>query len=173
MNADTGFGMSLLHFPICRLDGTPATVGLITGGRPALLVNVASQCGLTSQYGALEVLHERYADRGFTVVGLPCNQFGGQEPGTPEEIAGFCSRTYGVTFPLTEKVEVNGEDRHPIYAELVNHADEAGATGDIRWNFEKFLLSSDGRVVARFRPIVEPDDDRIIAALETLLSGTG
>jgi glutathione peroxidase len=111
--------MSLLDTPISRLDGTSATLGEITGGRPALLVNVASRCGLTPQYDALEMLHEKYSDRGFTVVGVPCNQFGGQEPGTSEEIAEFCSATYGVTFPMTEKIEVNGEGRHPVYQALV------------------------------------------------------
>src|SRR6478672_13248393 len=110
--------MSILDAPIARLDGTPATLGQITGGGPALLVNVASKCGLTPQYTALEALHEQYADRGFTVVGVPCNQFGGQEPGSAEEIEEFCSTTYGVTFPMSEKVDVNGEDRHPVYADL-------------------------------------------------------
>ena len=114
--------MSILDAPIGRLDGSDATLGEITGGRPALLVNVASKCGLTPQYTALEQIHEQYADRGFTVVGVPCNQFGGQEPGSSEEIAEFCSATYGVTFPMTEKVEVNGDDRHALYRELVTDA---------------------------------------------------
>ena len=114
--------MSILDAPIGRLDGSDATLGEITGGRPALLVNVASKCGLTPQYTALEQLHAKYADRGFTVVGVPCNQFGGQEPGSSEEIAEFCSATYGVSFPMTEKVEVNGDGRHPVYAELVDDA---------------------------------------------------
>lgn len=161
--------MSLLDTPIARLDGTPGTLGEITGGRPALLVNVASKCGLTPQYAGLEKLHEGYADRGFTVVGLPCNQFLGQEPGTPEEIAEFCSSTYGVTFPLTEKIDVNGEDRHQVYAALVNTPDEKGHTGDVQWNFEKFLVDGAGTVVARFSPQVEPDDDRLVAAVESVL----
>ena len=161
--------MSLLDTPIARLDGTTGTLGEITGGRPALLVNVASRCGLTPQYAGLEKLHEGYADRGFTVVGLPCNQFLGQEPGTPEEIAEFCSSTYGVTFPLTEKIDVNGDDRHPVYAALVDTADEKGHTGDVQWNFEKFLVDGDGTVVARFSPQVEPDDDRLVAAVESVL----
>jgi glutathione peroxidase len=144
--------MSLTEQPIARLDGTPATLGEITGGRPALLVNVASRCGLTPQYTALEELHEKYASRGFTVVGIPCNQFGGQEPGSSEEIAEFCSATYGVTFPMTEKVEVNGAGRHPVYDELVQAPDESGRTGDIAWNFEKFLIDESGAVVARFNP---------------------
>lgn len=161
--------MSLHETPIARLDGSPATLGDIVEGRPALLVNVASKCGLTPQYTGLEDLHEKYAPRGFTVVGVPCNQFGGQEPGSPEEIAEFCSATYGVTFPMTEKVEVNGEGRHPLYAELTEAADEQGRTGDIAWNFEKFVLDADGRVVARFNPSVEPGDARLVEAVESVL----
>jgi glutathione peroxidase len=162
--------MSLHETPIARLDGSPATLGEIVEGRPALLVNVASKCGLTPQYTGLEELHEKYAGRGFTVVGVPCNQFGGQEPGTPAEIAEFCSSTYGVTFPMTEKVEVNADGRHPLYAELTRAADEQGRTGDIAWNFEKFVLDGDGRVVARFNPSVEPDDARLVAAVESVLA---
>ena len=162
--------MTLLDLPIARLDGTPATLGEITGRRPALLVNVASRCGLTPQYTGLEQLHEKHAGSGFTVVGLPCNQFGAQEPGSPEEIAEFCSATYGVTFPMTEKVEVNGDGRHPVYAELVGTPDEKGQSGDITWNFEKFLLDADGRVVARFSPGVEPDDERLVGAVTDLLA---
>jgi glutathione peroxidase len=161
--------MSIPEQPIARLDGTAATLGEITGGRPALLVNVASKCGLTPQYTALEELHEKYAPRGFTVVGIPCNQFGGQEPGGADEIAEFCSATYGVTFPMTEKVEVNGPDRHPVYEELVQTPDESGRTGDIAWNFEKFLVDGSGAVVARFNPRVVPDDPRVIDAIESVL----
>ncbi len=161
--------MSLHETPIARLDGTPATLGEITGGKPALLVNVASKCGLTPQYSGLEELHEKLAPRGFTVVGVPCNQFGGQEPGSPDEIAEFCSATYGVTFPMTEKVEVNGAGRHPLYDELTQAADEQGRSGDIAWNFEKFVLDADGRVVARFNPSVEPDDARLVEAVESVL----
>ena len=161
--------MSLLDLPIARLDGTDATLGEITGGAPALLVNVASKCGLTPQYTALESLQEQYAGRGFTVVGVPCNQFGGQEPGSADEIADFCSATYGVTFPMTEKVDVNGEERHPVYVELVQVADQAGKNGDVRWNFEKFLLDGSGSVVARFDPTVVPDDPRVTGAIESVL----
>jgi glutathione peroxidase len=161
--------MSLLDTPIARLDGSPATLGEITGGRPALVVNVASQCGLTPQYTGLEMLHKEYADRGFTVVGVPCNQFGGQEPGTSEEIQEFCSTTYGVTFPLTEKVEVNGDARHPIYTRLVETADEEGRSGDIQWNFEKFLVDGSGDVVARFSPGVVPEDRLVVEAVERLV----
>ena len=161
--------MSLLDIPLGRLDGSAATLGEITDGKPALLVNVASKCGLTPQYTALEQVHEQYAGRGFTVVGIPCNQFGGQEPGTSEELAEFCSATYGVTFPMTEKIEVNGDGRHPLYDELVQVADESGKAGDISWNFEKFLVDEQGKVVARFAPTVVPDDPRITGAIERLL----
>ncbi|MGH8828224.1 MAG: glutathione peroxidase [Jiangellaceae bacterium] len=162
--------MRLHDISISRLDGSPATLGRLTAGSPALLVNVASKCGLTPQYEALERLHEKYAERGFTVVGIPCNQFGGQEPGTSEEIAEFCSATYGVTFPMTEKVDVNGERRHDLYRTLVDVPDESGRSGDIRWNFEKFLVAADGELVARFSPQVVPDDERVIQAIENLLS---
>lgn len=162
--------MSILDAPIARLDGTPSVLAELTGGKPALLVNVASKCGLTPQYGGLERLQETYSGRGFTVVGFPCNQFFGQEPGSGEEIAEFCSATYGVTFPLSEKIDVNGDDRHPIYRELVTAINEAGAAGDVTWNFEKFLIDADGAVVARFSPQVEPEDPRILEAVEGLLA---
>ena len=161
--------MSILDAPIARLDGTPGTLRDLTGGRPALLVNVASKCGLTPQYSGLEELHERYAERGFTVVGLPCNQFLGQEPGTASEIAEFCSATYGVTFPMTEKIEVNGDDRHDIYRSLTASPDEEGEAGDVQWNFEKFLIAADGTVIGRFRPKVEPTDVRLVDAIEAML----
>ena len=161
--------MSILDAPIGRLDGSAATLGDITAGRPALLVNVASKCGLTPQYTALEQIHERYANRGFTVVGVPCNQFGGQEPGSAGEIAEFCSATYGVTFPMTEKVEVNGDDRHPVYDELVRTPNETGEAGDVQWNFEKFLVAADGAVVARYSATVVPDDERITSAIEAIV----
>ena len=161
--------MSLFDTPIARLDGTRGTLGDLGGRRATLLVNVASRCGLTPQYSGLELLHEKYADRGFGVVGVPCNQFGGQEPGSSEEIAEFCSATYGVTFPLTEKVDVNGPDRHEIYTALVDTPDGDGRTGDIVWNFEKFLLDSDGEVVARFDPRVEPEDPTLVASIEAQL----
>lgn len=161
--------MSILEAKIARLDGTPSTLGEITGGRPALLVNVASKCGLTPQYAGLEKLHEQHAGRGFTVVGLPCNQFLGQEPGTAAEIAEFCSATYGVTFPMTEKIDVNGADRHEIYRTLVETPTENGEAGDISWNFEKFLIDGEGKVLARFSPRVEPEDGRIVSAIESVL----
>jgi glutathione peroxidase len=160
---------ALQELPVTTLDGTPSTLGELAAGKAALVVNVASRCGLTPQYGALEALHEEYADRGFTVIGVPCNQFMGQEPGTAEEIAEFCSATYGVTFPMTEKVEVNGPGAHPLYQELTATPDAQGEAGDVKWNFEKFLCSSRGRVVARFRPQVEPDAPEVRAAIEALL----
>lgn len=138
-------------------------------GRVVLVVNVASRCGLTPQYAGLEHLHEQYAAKGFTLLGVPCNQFMGQEPGTSEEIADFCSATYGVTFPMTEKVEVNGEGRHALYERLVGFADSEGHSGDIRWNFEKFLIGRDGKVVARFSPQTEPESTEVVAAVEGAL----
>jgi glutathione peroxidase len=162
--------VSILDAPIARLDGTPTTLGEITAGRPALLVNVASKCGLTPQYTGLEQLQEKYADAGFTVVGLPCNQFMGQEPGSAEEIAEFCSATYGVTFPMTEKIDVNGEDRHPIYAGLVETPNEKGEAGDVAWNFEKFLVDGQGAVVARFSPQVVPEDPQLVAAVQAVVA---
>ena len=159
----------LLDLPVSTLQGEPTTLRDLTDGRPALLVNVASRCGLTPQYSALEALHEEYGVRGFTVVGVPCNQFMGQEPGTAEEIAEFCSATYGVTFPMTEKVEVNGPGAHPIYQQLTATPDVDGKDGDVAWNFEKFVLSGQGEVVARFRPQTQPDAPEVRAAIESVL----
>jgi glutathione peroxidase len=130
---------------------------------------VASRCGLTPQYAGLEQLQERFATSGFSVLGVPCNQFGGQEPGSAEQIATFCSNTYGVTFPMTEKVDVNGEGRHPLYARLVSTPDEQGKSGDIQWNFEKFLVSPEGEVLARFRPRTEPLSDEVVGAIQSVL----
>jgi glutathione peroxidase len=132
-------------------------------------VNVASKCGLTPQYTGLEELHEKYKDQGFAVLGFPCNQFGGQEPGTAEEIQTFCATTYGVTFPMMEKIDVNGDTRHPIYKALTPIADVTGKDGDIRWNFEKFVISADGKSVTRFSPRVKPEDPTVIAAVEAAL----
>jgi glutathione peroxidase len=161
--------MSILEIPVATLDGRPSTLGAHEG-KAMLVVNVASKCGLTPQYTKLEEVQKRYGAAGFTVLGVPCNQFKGQEPGTAEEIQEFCSATYGVTFPLLEKINVNDPDRHPLYAELTQTPDAAGEAGDVQWNFEKFLVASDGRVVARFRPPVEPDAPEVIAAIEDLLS---
>lgn len=134
-----------------------------------LIVNVASKCGLTPQYTALEQLHEKYSARGFSVVGFPCNQFGAQEPGSPDEIATFCSTTYGVTFPMMEKIDVNGDGRHEIYRELTQVADGEGHSGDIRWNFEKFVVTADGSVT-RFSPMVAPDDPAVVSLIEANLA---
>ena len=157
--------MTLYDIPVKTLSGEDSSLGALAG-KTLLVVNVASKCGLTPQYAALEALHERLADRGFAVVGFPCNQFMGQEPGTAEEIEEFCSTTYGVTFPMFEKIEVNGEGRHPIYDELTAVPDADGAAGDVQWNFEKFLLGPDGSVLARFRPRTVPDDPEVLAAIE-------
>ena len=153
---------------LSTLSGAPLKEAELQG-RAVLVVNVASRCGLTPQYTGLEQLQERYGERGFTVLGVPCNQFGEQEPGSAEEIQTFCSTTYGVSFPMTEKLEVNGPERHPLYTTLTATADEAGEAGDVQWNFEKFLVSADGRPVARFRPMVEPESQELTDAIESAL----
>jgi glutathione peroxidase len=160
--------MSISDIPVKSLAGQDSSIGAHLG-KAALVVNVASKCGLTPQYTALEQLQKTYGDRGLTVLGFPCNQFGGQEPGTAEEIEQFCSTSYGVTFPMFEKIEVNGAGRHPVYTELTEAKDAEGEAGDIQWNFEKFLVDGDGEVVARFRPRTEPDAPEVIAAIEKLL----
>jgi glutathione peroxidase len=136
---------------INSLDGTALDLRQFEG-KATLVVNVASRCGLTPQYSGLEELHERFAASGFSVLGVPCNEFGGQEPGSADQIASFCSNRYGVTFRMTEKVEVNGSGRHPLYTRLVTTKDAQGQAGDIQWNFEKFLVSPTGEVMARLRP---------------------
>ena len=161
--------MALYDIPIHTLQGGDVTLGDYKG-KTLLLVNVASKCGLTPQYEGLERLQKTYGDRGFSVIGFPCNQFMGQEPGTSDEIAQFCSATYGVTFPLMEKIEVNGEGRHPIYSELTEKTDAEGNAGDITWNFEKFLVSPAGEIVARYRPQVEPEDAAIVGDIEAQLA---
>ena len=160
--------MTVHDFPVKTLNGQPASLAGLSG-KTLLVVNVASECGLTPQYEGLEKLHERLRGRGFSVVGFPCNQFGGQEPGTAQEIGEFCSVNYGVTFPLFEKIEVNGPGRHPIYAELTAVPDAEGQAGDVQWNFEKFLVAPDGRILARFRPQITPDDPALVAAIESAL----
>lgn len=160
--------MAIADVPLNTLDGSPDALAAARG-KVTLVVNVASACGLTPQYTQLEELQKRYADRGFTVLGVPCNQFGEQEPGTPEEIETFCSTTYGITFPMSEKVEVNGENRHALYEALVTTEDAEGHSGDIRWNFEKFLLGRDGSVLARFDPMTAPDDAAVTDAIESAL----
>ena len=160
--------MTIFDIPVKTLDGQDSSLGSLAG-KTLLVVNVASKCGLTPQYTALEKLHEQFASRGFAVVGFPCNQFGGQEPGTAEEIAEFCSATYGVTFPMFEKIEVNGSARHPVYTELTAVPDANGEAGDIQWNFEKFLIRPDGTVAGRFRSRVTPDSAEVLVAIEASL----
>ena len=168
-----GFGPTmsdLRPLPLTTLQGASTTLGELTGGRAALVVNVASRCGLTPQYTQLEQLQQEYADRGFTVLGVPCNQFAGQEPGTAEEIEEFCSATYGTTFPMTDKLEVNGDGADPLFRALTAVPDAAGEAGDVQWNFEKWLVGADGEVVARFRPRTEPTAPEVRAAIEAQLT---
>ncbi|MEV8633564.1 glutathione peroxidase [Streptosporangium sp. NPDC051023] len=161
--------MSIRDIPLHTLTDVPTTLAELAGDKAVLVVNVASRCGLTPQYAGLVELQKAYGEAGFTVVGVPCNQFMGQEPGSPEEIQEFCSTTYGVDFPLLAKADVNGEGRHPLYDSLTRTPDADGEAGDIQWNFEKFLVSRDGEVLARFRPRVEPNDPAVIAAIEKSL----
>ncbi|MEU7008772.1 glutathione peroxidase [Streptomyces sp. NPDC046332] len=156
--------MSLYDIPLRTLSGDPISLADYRD-QAVLVVNVASQCGLTPQYAGLERLQKEYGDRGFTVLGVPCNQFLGQEPGSAEEIQTFCSTSYGVTFPLLEKTDVNGDARHPLYVELTQVADAEGAAGDVQWNFEKFLIGRDGQIT-RFRPSTEPEAPEVVAAIE-------
>lgn len=162
--------MSVYDHPVTSLGGGAADLH-DHDDKLALVVNVASKCGLTPQYEGLERLQKTYGDRGFTVLGFPCNQFLGQEPGTSEEIASFCSTTYGVTFPMFEKIDVNGDDRHPLYAELTQVPNTEGQAGDITWNFEKFLIAPGGEVVARFAPGIEPEAPEVIELIEANLPG--
>lgn len=173
--------------PVTRIDGTPATLA-DHHGQVRLVVNVASKCGLTPQYEALEAVQQRFKDSGFTVLGFPCNDFAGQEPGTPEEIVEFCSTNYSVSFPLFDKISVVGPEQHPLYRELTQSIPSAaGDPGafrerlrgfgmtpneepDILWNFEKFLVDKEGEVVARFAPTTRPDDPAVIAAIESALA---
>ncbi len=161
--------MSVHDLEIETLTGERTTLGQLVKGKAALVVNVASKCGLTPQYAGLEALHEELAPRGFAVVGVPCNQFKGQEPGSPEQIAEFCSATYGVTFPMLAKTDVNGPERAPLFEELTATPDAEGKAGDVQWNFEKWLVSPEGEVVGRFRPLVEPGDPALRAAVEAAL----
>jgi glutathione peroxidase len=177
------------QIPLQTIDGTDASLGDYQGD-VLLVVNVASKCGFTPQYEALEAVHERFRDQGFTVLGFPANDFGGQEPGTNEEISEFCSTTFGVQFPMFSKIAVTGEDKHPLYAELTSAM--PGAEGDkeslrknfrgygmtptedpdVLWNFEKFLISRNGEVVARFAPNITPDDERVTSAIESQLQAS-
>jgi glutathione peroxidase len=165
--AETGV-RSIHEVELPRLNGRPESLSEYSG-KVVLAVNVASRCGFTPQYAGLQALHDRYAGRGFTVLGFPSNQFGHQEPGTAEQIQEFCSLNYGVTFPLFGKLDVKGEEQHPLYSILSESADDSGKAGNVRWNFEKFLVGRDGRVVRRFRSKVEPEDPKIVEAVESLL----
>ncbi len=160
--------MSIQDVPLHTLSGEPTSLAEYAG-KALLVVNVASKCGLTPQYEGLERLQKTYEARGFSVIGVPCNQFAGQEPGSAEEIETFCSSTYGVTFPLLEKTEVNGPGRDPLYQELTEKPDASGEAGDVQWNFEKFLISPAGDVVARFRPRTEPEASEVVSAIEAQL----
>jgi glutathione peroxidase len=160
--------VSIYDIPLHTLSGEPTTLAE-QKGKALLVVNVASKCGLTPQYVGLEQLQQQFADRGFAVLGFPCNQFGAQEPGSPDEIATFCSTTYGVTFPMYEKIEVNGDARHPLYQTLTAVPDGEGKAGDIQWNFEKFIVSPTGDVVGRYRPLVEPESPELVGAIEAVL----
>jgi len=160
--------MTLRDIPLTTIDGTETTFGEYAD-KVVMVVNVASRCGHTPQYAGLEKLYEQYAARGFTVLGFPCNQFMAQEPGSAEDIKEFCSTTYGVTFPMFDKVKVNGKDKHPLYEQLTAVEDSHGDAGKVQWNFEKFLVSPDGSI-QRFRPKVKPDAPEIVSAIETALS---
>ncbi len=162
--------MGIRDIALTTIDGESTTLADYAD-TTVLVVNVASRCGLTPQYEQLEELQKEYGDQGFTVLGFPCNQFMGQEPGTTEAIKEFCSITYGVTFPLMGKIKVNGRGRHPLYAELTKVEDNGGKSGMIRWNFEKFVIAPDGSV-KRFSPWTLPDDPRVIAAIEDGIAST-
>lgn len=153
---------------LTALDGSPLDLQPLLD-QAVLIVNVASRCGLTPQYEGLERLQERYRDRGFTVLGAPCNQFAGQEPGSAGEIAEFCSTTYGTTFPMTQKLDVNGAHRHPLYQSLTQITDADGVAGEVEWNFEKFVIAPGGQPVGRFRPTVQPESDEILAVIESAI----
>ena len=158
---------SLYKIPVKDIDGKDTSLNAYKG-KVLLVVNVASKCGLTPQYKTLEATQEKYKDKGFTVLGFPCNQFGGQEPGTNEEIKEFCSSKYNVTFPLFDKLDVNGDKRHPLYVALAGPA--SPYPGDIKWNFGKFLIGRDGKILKRFEPKTAPDAPEVVAAIEAALA---
>jgi len=162
--------MAIHDIDVKTIDGEDTTLGAFAG-KALLIVNVASKCGLTPQYTALQQLYDTYKDRGLEVLGFPCNQFMGQEPGTNDEIKEFCSVNFNVSFPLFDKIDVNGDEKHPLYAELTETPDAEGKAGDVAWNFEKFLVSTDGTIVKRFRPLVTPDAPELIEAVEAQLPG--
>jgi glutathione peroxidase len=159
---------SVYDIELPRLNGKPESLSTYSG-KVVMAVNVASRCGFTPQYAGLEALYERYSDRGFTVLGFPCNQFGHQEPGSAEQIQQFCKINYGVTFPLFSKLDVKGPGQHQLYELLSETPDDGGKAGNVGWNFEKFLVDRDGKVVRRFRSRVKPEDPRVVEAIEALL----
>ena len=161
---------TLYTIPLILNDGTETDFGQFKGN-VVMVVNVASNCGFTPQYTGLETVYGKFRDRGFEILGVPCNQFAGQEPGTDGEIAEFCERNFGVTFPLTAKANVRGKDQHPLYAELTKFKTSV-LPGLVKWNFEKFLVNRDGEVVARFAPTVEPDSAEVIDAIESALAAS-
>lgn len=164
----TAEARSIYEVELPRLSGKPAKLSEYAG-QVVLAVNTASKCGHTPQYAGLQALHDRYAERGFTVLGFPSNQFFNQEPGSAEQIQEFCTINYGVTFPLFTKLDVKGTNQHPLYAILSEFPDDVGKAGNVSWNFEKFLIGRDGRVVRRFRPKVLPEDPAVVEAIEALL----
>jgi len=159
---------SIHEIELPRLNGEPGRLADYEG-KVVLAVNVASKCGFTPQYAGLQRLYDTYSARGFTVLGFPSNQFRGQEPGTAKQIEEFCSLNYGVTFPLYAKLDVKGAKQHPLYAILADSTDDKGHAGDVKWNFEKFLVGKDGRVVRRFRSKTVPEDPAVVTAIENLL----
>ena len=154
-----------LNFKVKSIDGKEIDLSQYRG-KVLLVVNVASECGLTPQYEGLEALQKKYADKGFTVLGFPCNQFGKQEPGTDAEISEFCQTNYKVTFPMFSKIEVNGENAAPLYKHLTSLDAKPKGKGQVAWNFEKFVIGKKGEVIARFAPKTEPDAPELIAAIE-------
>ncbi len=161
--------MASIHdFSAVTVDGDDKNLADFAG-KTLLVVNVASECGLTPQYKGLEELHRRYKGRGFAVLGFPCNQFAGQEPGSDEEIKTFCETRFDVTFPLFSKIDVNGDERHPLYGFLTSQETQPDGPGDIKWNFAKFVVNKQGEVVARFDPGVEPTDKAVTTAIEEAL----
>jgi glutathione peroxidase len=166
---EKGIGESVLNHKLNSLDGKEVDLGEYKG-KVLLIVNVASQCGLTPQYKGLQAMYEKYKDKGLVVMGFPCNQFGSQEPGSAKEISQFCQSKYDVTFPMFEKIEVNGAGATPLYKQLTSLDTEPKGSGNVTWNFEKFLVGRDGKVVARFTPRTAPDDQDLVAAVEKLLA---
>jgi glutathione peroxidase len=165
---DTAIQPSIHEMKLKRLNGKPASLSEYAG-KVVLVVNTASKCGFTPQYGGLQKLQDAYSERGFTVLGFPCNQFFRQEPGSAKDIQAFCSTNYGVTFPMFEKLDVKGSNQHPLYAILSQFPDDSGKAGNVGWNFEKFLVGRDGKVVRRFRSKVEPENPKVTEAIESLL----